>query len=169
MTSTKFDLFVVLEALDANDRSVYEQLASDPIILAEYEKALGYILPLWMIGSSSNESHAELIKRFDRDCNLVWYQIKDHPILRSKLLACCGLGRRVDHKFFKSSLPKYDNDIYRFLASLYPDIRRSEAETWIRTNEPKVFKKMVEDRGAQQDEVKELVKLYRKMRKALCP
>jgi len=169
VTSTKFDLFVILEALDANDFSVYEQLASDPTILAEYEKALGYILPLWMIGASSNEAHAELVKRFDRDCNSVWYRIKDHPALRSKLLACCGVGHRLNHKFFKSSLPKYDNDVYRFLASLYPDIRRGEAEMWIRMNDPKVFKRMIEDRGMQQDEAKELIKLYRKMRKALCP
>lgn len=165
MSSYKFDIFVALEFLDQNSFEVYEELSQDPQLRDQYEKALGWILPLWMIGASRDADHAELIKRFNRDCNNVWLGLKEHPSLRSKLLAGCGLGKRTNHKFFKAATPKYDNEVHRILRQLYPDMTLEEGELWIRKNEPKEFKELVEMMGVQ--DAKEVLKLYGKMRKAL--
>lgn len=168
MASYKFDLFVVLEYLDNNSFEVYEELSQDEVLLSEYEKALGWILPLWMLGSSRNSDHAALIENFNRNCNGVWLDLKDHPRLRSKLLATCGLGRKTNHKFFKAAAPKYDNEVYRILRRLYPDMLTEEGELWVRKNEPKQFEELVRMMGLQETDIKEVKKVYTKMRKALC-
>lgn len=166
MSNYKFDLFVVLDFLDQNSFEVYEELSKDEVLLAEYEKALGWILPLWMIGANRDDDHAALIGNFNRNCNNVWLDLKNHPRLRSKLLAGCGLGKRTNHKFFKAAAPKYDNEVYRILRQMYPDMTSEEGELWIRKNMPKEFKELVEMMGVQ--DPKEVLKTYGKMRKTLC-
>ena len=168
MPDYKFDIFVVLQELDQNNYRVYEELEGNPELLAEYCKALGWILPLWMIGASREDDHARLLMAFNEDCNRFWYKLKDHPKLQSKLLAGVGLGRRTNHKFFKASAPNYQNEVVRFIQELYPDARRKEIELWIRLNEPAQFKELAEEMGWQIADLKELLKTYTKMRKALC-
>jgi len=169
MSAYKFDLFVVLPELDQNNYNIHEELQENPTLLVEYEKALGWILPLWMIGSSRNDDSAEMLTRFNDSCNQLWYPLKDHPKLRSKLLAGVGLGRRTNHKFVKAAVGKYENEVIRFIREMYPDARQQEIELWIRMNEPAVLKELAELKGWQVADLKELTKVYKKMRKALCP
>lgn len=168
MAQYKFDLFVVLPELDLNNTRVYEELEGNPELQAEYAKALGWILPLWMVGASRKEDAERLLLRFNENCNRVWYPLKDHPKLRSKLLAGVGLGRQVNHKFVKAATASQENDIVRLVRVLYPDSTRKEVELWIRMNDGESFKELVEGMGYQPAEVKELLKTYMKMRKALC-
>lgn len=167
MSSYKFDIFVALEFLDQNSFEVYEELSKDENLRDQYEKALGWILPLWMIGASRDSDHAKLIERFNRDCNNVWLDLKAHPSLRSKLLAGCGLGRKTNHKFFKAAAPKYDNEIYRIIRQMYPDMTIDEGQLWVRKNTPSDFKELLEMMGTQSAESKTLATAYGKLRKAL--
>lgn len=168
MPGFKFDIFVVLQELDQNNYTVYEELEGNQELLAEYCKVLGWMLPLWMTGASRNDDHVKLLRAFNTDLNRVWYKVKGHPKLQSKLLAGIGLGRRTNHKFFKASPPNYQNEVVRFIQELYPDANRQEIELWIRMNEPATFKELAEELGWQVADLKELVKVYTKMRKALC-
>lgn len=120
-----------------------------------------------MIGASRDSDHAKLIERFNRDCNNVWLDLKAHPSLRSKLLAGCGLGRKTNHKFFKAAARKYDNEVFRILRQIYPDMTTEEGELWIRKNKPADFKEILEMMGTQPADAKPLVTAYGKMRKAL--
>ncbi len=165
MSSYKFDIFVALEFLDKNSFEVYQELSQDEQLRDQYEKSLGWILPLWMIGASRDADHAELIKRFNRDCNNVWLDLKDHPSLRSKLLAGCGLGRKTNHKFFKAATPKYDNEVFRVIRQVYPDMTLEEGELWIRKNQRADFKELTELLGIQDS--KEVTQKFVKMKKAL--
>ena len=59
-TEKKIDIFVILEALDLGDMTIYDQIAADPGALAEFHKEIGFMLPVWMTGSARDSDHAEL-------------------------------------------------------------------------------------------------------------
>ena len=85
--ASKLDIFAVLSYLDENNLGVYEALGEDAEMLAELERSVHWMLPQWMTGAISDESHAELVKNFNSLCNDGWFSLYGHPELQTKLLA----------------------------------------------------------------------------------
>lgn len=130
----KIDIFVILEALDLGDMTIYDQIAADPGALAEFQKEIGFILPIWMTGSARDSDHMDLITRFNKNCNRGWFDLAKHPRLQTKLLATVGPGRRLSHRFSKVKGVKKSAPLFDLLRRDHPDIRPSEVQLWARQN-----------------------------------
>jgi predicted PolB exonuclease-like 3'-5' exonuclease len=159
------DLFVVLGYLDQRNLGVHEALSEDPDILKELERSVGWLLPQWMTGASRDDVLEEIATKFDEHCNKRWFELSSNPKLQTKLLACCGTGNKVRHRFFKPKRATSASKMTEMLRHKYVDIREHEVALWCRRNSKADFKELAMALGYQPVEVKELVKAYDKLRK----
>lgn len=158
----KLDLFTVLEYLDKQNLGVYEELMADPELVAELEKSIGWLIQQWMTAAADNTEHMVLAMSFDEFCNTGWDQFS--PRLQSKLLACCGLGKKVKHKFYRPKTSKTSNDLINLLQLRYPDIRLEEVELWVRKTTIDDAIELGQLMGYQTDQVKSVEASYRMMK-----
>ena len=163
--AAKLDIFAVLSRLDSNDLEVYDTLRSEPEMLLELERNVSWMLPQWMTGASNDADHADLIDSFNIICNDGWYELYGHPELQTKLLACCGTGRRVRHKYHKPSKTLHLSKMMKLLEGKYEDIREEEVEMWVRRATKADMISFAESLGYQEKEVKELTKTFDTLRK----
>ena len=132
MAKSKLDIFAVLTYLDEGNLGVYEALRDDPEMLKELERNVTWMLPQWMTGATDDGVHARLLKDFNAVCNGSWFELYGHPELQTKLLACCGTGRKVRHKYFKPAKARNRRLMMELLSHKYVDIREEEVEMWVR-------------------------------------
>lgn len=163
--SAKLDIFSVLSFMDENNLGIHEALRDEGDMLKDLERNANWMLPQWMTGSTNPEAHAMLVDNFNTVCNEGWFDLYYHPELQVKLLACCGLGRRVKHKFFKPTKALQVSKMARFLEHKYVDIREDEVALWCRKNSKASLKRLAEAYGYLPDEVKELEKAFDALRK----
>ncbi len=163
--SAKLDIFAVLTYLDEGNLGVYEALREDPEMLKELEKNVTWMLPQWMTGAQSDPVHVELVENFNLMCNDRWFELYGHPELQAKLLACCGLGRKVRHKYFKPSKARNRRVMLDLLSHKYPDIREEEVELWVRQSSKAGARHLAESLGYQKKEVADVTKAFDALRK----
>lgn len=163
--SSKLDIFSVLNFLDQNNLDVHKALSEDPDMLKEFEQAVGWLLPQWMVSAINEEDHAQLIENFNSYCNIGWFSFRKHPELQAKLLGCCGLGKKTRHRFFKPKPALPITKIRELLEHKYEDIREEEIAIWCQYNKPADVKRLAEALGYQKDDVKEILKSFDKVRK----
>ena len=163
----KLDLFALLKTLDQRNFDVYQSVCEDEEIKKELDSLSGWMLPIWMTGTDSIIQAIKLTERFNDKANCVWDSLNEHPELRVKLMASCGLGEYTKHKFFKRTAAKYNSGVYKLLMISYPDIRREEVDMWVGNNDTNDLKQLATDSGYQAQEIKDLVKVFNKMKKEL--
>jgi hypothetical protein len=161
----KLDLFSVLSYLDENNLGVHEALREDPEMLSELERNISWMLPQWMTGATNDAAHANLVDSFNVICNDGWFELYGHPELQAKLLACCGTGRKVRHKYYKPSKTIHLGKMMKLLEGKYEDIREEEAEMWVRRSTKDSMIRFAEALGYQEKEVKDLTKTFDALRK----
>ena len=165
MAKSKLDIFSVLTYLDENNLGVYEALRDEPEMLTELERNVSWMLPQWMTGATNDADHAALVESFNVICNDNWFELYGHPELQTKLLACCGIGRKVRHKYYKPSKTVHLGRIMALLEDKYEDIREEEAEMWVRRSTKAGLIRFAESLGYQDKQVKELTKAFDVLRK----
>ena len=165
MAKSKLDIFAVLAYLDEGNLEVYSSLQEDPEMLRELERNVTWMLPQWMTGATSDPAHAHLVEAFNLICNDGWFELYGHPELQTKLLACCGTGRKVRHKYFKPPMAKSHSKMRALLSDKYEDIREEEVAMWVRRAEKSDVVALAESLGYQKTEVRELTKAFDALRK----
>lgn len=161
----KLDLFSVLSYLDENNLEVHSALREDPEMLTELERNVSWMLPQWMTGATNDADHANLIDSFNVICNDGWFELYGHQELQTKLLACCGTGRKVRHKYYKPSKTINLGKMMKLLEGKYEDIREEEVDMWVRRSTKASMIHFAESLGYQEKEVKELTKTFDALRK----
>ncbi len=161
----KLDLFSVLTFLDENNLEVYNALREDPEMLKELERNVSWMLPQWVTGATNDIDHADLVDSFNVICNDGWFELYGHPELQAKLLACCGTGRKVRHKYYKPAKAIHLSKMMKLLEGKYVDIREEEVEMWVRRSTKAGMQHFAESLGYQANEVKELTKTFDALRK----
>ena len=159
----KIDLFVILEALDLGDMSVYDDIAADPGALAEFRREIGYMLPIWMTGSARDLDHKKLVERFNAICNQRWFDLAKHPRLQAKLLAAVGLGTKTPHRFHKVKAASKNSAMLELLELQHPDIREHEVRLWARKNTWEQTQELAQMYGWQDDQIDDLKKNYKEV------
>lgn len=160
----ELDLFAVLRFLDQKNMELYSELKQDEDMLVEFNKMVGWLLPRWMAGSTSNADHRLLIKNFNEYVNVGWFTYSGHPELQAKLLACCGIGRPTKHKFTKPQGATSFQEIRSLLEIKYDDISDDEIVMWCRLNNENDLVEFAGRCGYQEKETKELKKIFVKAR-----
>lgn len=163
--AAKLDIFSVLSYLDENNLGVYNALREDSEMLTEFERNVSWMLPQWMTGATNDAVHAELIDNFNAICNDGWFELYGHPELQAKLLACCGTGRKVRHKYHKPRTTPHLSKMMKLLEGKYDDIREEEAEMWVHRTTKDDMIRFAESLGYQETEIKDLTKTFDALRK----
>jgi len=166
MAQNKLDIFSVLTYLDNNNLGVYNSLRDEPEMLTELQKAVTWMLPQWMTGATNESAHIELVAAFNAICNDNWFNLYGHPELQTKLLACCGTGRRVRHKYYKPAKTTNLSQITKLLEHKYEDICEEEVKLWVRKSTTDDMVQFAESCGYQNKEVKEFTKAFDELRKS---
>ncbi len=164
MAKYKLDLFSVLRMLDRRDLNVHKSLEDDPEALKELERAAGWMLPMWMTASRNERDHKRLLSEFEEKANGVWLSTAGHPILQLKLLAACGTGRGVNHKFYGKSATKYGDLVFNFLQDVVPDITVESMEKWVKRNTEEEAEELARQCGRQPKEVKDILVEFRRIK-----
>lgn len=155
----------LLEELDRRNFHLYEELEGDDDLKVEIDKALGYILPLWMSGAINDADHEEAILRFDEFCNPGWFQLREHPKVQMLLLAAAGRGRPMRHKFFGTRNAKSYSRITDLLRMVYPEMRKEDVKVWVLKHNEDEFAALLPRLGVQGGDVKDILKEYTAFRK----
>lgn len=154
----KIDIFAILKYMDEGNFRIYETISQDEEMLKEFETNLPWVIKQWMTGAVKNNDHRRLIENFDSLCNIGWFEFG--PELQTKLLACCGSGKSVKHKFYKVKANKSTNKILDLFRKRYPDIRQEQVSMWIRKHDTIDFEGLLDTLGIQKDERKVLTKEF---------
>lgn len=158
--SDKIDIFTVLEYLDTNHFELYEVVSGDPDILKTFEKDLGWIIPIWFSGATNAPNQKDQTLLFNEVCNQCWFELSKHPELRAKLLAACGLGKEIKHKFYKPKSLNQTGGFLSILRQVYPDIKPEEVELFVRTTDRDYFYDLCLALGNQDDHMISLMEEF---------
>ena len=159
MAKPRLDLFLILKHLDMQDFTVYDQLADDPELIKELDTQLGWLIPQWMTGGVTEQGHRAMIQKFDDTCNTVWGSLKNDPRMRAKLLAACGMGHPMKHKFTKPKGIKKNDPLYNMVLEVYPDARPEEVKLFLKGAGPEEVVDLCKSLGYQKDEIDKIEKL----------
>jgi hypothetical protein len=157
----------ILAEIDKRNFSLYDAIEEDEELLAEINKLLGFMLPVWMAGAINDQQHQEAILAFDEIANTGWYKLKDHPKLQMLLLCATGNGKPVRHKFMASGARKEYSKIHDVFLRRYPDIRKEDVKAWSRKHTSQDFENLLRGLGEQEKEIKEIVKEFVSFQKEL--
>ncbi len=158
MAKPQLDLFLVLKHLDSRDFTVYEQLSEDPEIRKELETQIGWLIPQWMTGGVTEAGHRAMVAEFNTKANSVWGVLGKHPELRTKLLAACGLGQPMKHRFIKPKGVKRKDPLFDMVLELYPDARQDEVALFLKETSRETVIDLCKSLGYQKDEIAQIEK-----------
>jgi hypothetical protein len=156
------NIHTILKHLDLNNFGVYKVIKPNQEERKELDRALSYILPVWMAGCTSNTDQFHLMKRFNKHVNHSWWELEKHPELRAKVLAAIGPGRMVKHDLHLRPHPQ-QTALTGFLSNRYPDIRKDEVFLWCMTNSEAILIEMCKDYGVQGEDQEKLLGEYRSL------
>jgi len=158
MAKPQIDLFLILRHLDSRDFTVHEQLSGDPEVLKEFETQIGWLIPQWMLGGVTEAGSRKMISEFNAKANQVWGALSKHPELRAKLLASCGLGQPMKHKFIRPKGIKKKDPLFDMVLELYPDARVDEVALFLKDTGREEILELCKSLGYQKDEVAQIEK-----------
>lgn len=161
--SEKVNLFFVIKELDKNNLRIYDSLETDEDVIKELDRLLAWILPQWMSASTNDQAEKFLTQRFSMFCNKTWFELKTHPKLQAKLLACCGPGGSIKHRFVKKHRYSSVPSLTELLELTYGDIREDEVFLWCRKNTPQQLRDFAKQHGYQKNEIDILLKEHKKV------
>jgi len=163
MAKSSVDIFALLQFLDEREMGIYEDFSEDADVLADLQKNIGWLIPQWMSASTNDSDHRKLVSTVNQ-ANLVWNKTYGKHELQTKLMASCGLGRSVRHKFYKAS-PSMQGltPMTELLKLHYPDISTEQVILWCNINNENDLQEMAEQCGYQQKEFNTLKEAHRKL------
>lgn len=165
MPKSSFDLFAVLKQLDKGNLTVYEDNCSTDDERKDFNKEVGWMLPQWMSSATNPKQQQELLVNVSRIAG-TFGSLNDHPQLRAQLLATCGTGQVVKHRFPKAKKSVGYAPLHKLLLLSYPDIRISEVELWCKSNNIKDVESIAGHHGLQGKELEPILKLFKKITEA---
>lgn len=157
----KLDMFkVVLPALDRGDKNFYENLTA--------EERNGYAALVLMRAMSSlgdqNPRVAYEVLMVNDLVNIGFWTLSKHPELQHLLLCLAGLGSKQYHPWLatkgKSSTTKL---IDALMMELNPGINDDELELLKTNHDAKSIKRLAQDAGKSDSEIKALVEDAKKL------
>jgi len=164
LTKSTIDIFALLSFLDENEMSIYQDFSEDKEVLADLVKNIGWLIPQWMSSSQNDRYHKQLLLKVNNQANVVWSGLSKSPELQTKLLASCGLGHSVSHKFYKPSGNANLSQILELLILQYPDITESQVVLWCKINDIDTLQQVAEQCGYQTKEIQPLMDSYQRLK-----
>ncbi len=161
-TKSTFNLFGTLRLLDSGSLSVYEDSCATDVERKDFDKEVGWMLPQWMSSTNNEKQQIKLIQNM----NLVagtWGSLNKHPQLRTQLLATCGTGKAVKHRFPKAKRGVGYGALHKLLLLSHPDIRLSEVEIWCKNNNIKEVEELAQIHGFQNKDLEPIIKVFKKI------
>lgn len=156
----KLDIF---QALDAIDRRNGDWFASQPE--AARKEFAPVVVTRWA-ATTENGPNADLMlwlvnERVNRDL----FDLHKHPELVFRLLASCGIGRPLRHKWLAAARPlSASNKALALLAEHHPSASEQELEMLLSLYSREDFANFVADLGGEQaSNAKEYMKAYDKL------
>lgn len=149
----KLDVFRVLKALDENDLDFYSTLNE-----VEQKEFSGWLTMRWASSSLTEPEHYLLM--INAIVNDSFSEFKDHPEMIWKLLAICGMGRSVRHKWIPPMKGKRKSRgaLAKCIAEIKPQYKADEVDLFLRINNEADIREVLENAGYEDKEIKELLK-----------
>jgi len=159
MAKPQIDLFLILKHLDLRDFTVYDQLSDDPEMLKEFETQVGWLIPQWMTGGVTESGHRGMIEKFDDTANELWGNLKTNPRMRAKLLAACGTGHPMKHRFTRPKGIKKVDPLTAMVLEIYPDAKPEETKLFLKGASPEEILDLCKSLGYQKEDLTKIEKL----------
>jgi hypothetical protein len=160
MADRKLELSPLLRAIDKRDSDWLSKQPDDarkefsPVVIQRFVATVDdgpeSAVMLWMVNERVN------VHLFD---------LHKHPDLTYRLLASCGLGVLLNHKWLAGPKRKaLSNKAYEFLEAHYPDASDSQLEFVMSQHTKKSFSVFLSDCGVQPGDAKDILKAYDKIK-----
>jgi len=142
----------MLRAIDCNDKQFYDTLSD-----AQKKQFSPWLAMRYASNSSKNTEHYLLMVN-DLVNNGFMILNKNHPALQWKLLALCGIGKRMPHEFIPPPrMQKGNNKIQNFLSELYPELKSDDLAVIEKVHTLSELKQMFSDAGYNDKEIKQRI------------
>lgn len=151
----KLDIFELLRAVDRRDGDWYAKQPAD--VRKEF-------VPLtaqrWVATVEDGKAAPLLLVMVNDYVNVHLFELQHHPELVYRLLALCGAGKRLSHKWFSGTKRKTTNKAFELLAHHHPEASDRELELLMSLHTKESFTQFVGECGLQADAAKEVIKHY---------
>jgi len=151
----KLDMFgKVLPALDRRDRNFYNNLTDEE---KKGYSALVLMRAMSSLGDQNPHAEYELLAVNDI-VNIGFWSLSKHTELQHLLLCTAGLGSKQYHPWIsaKGKVTK-TNLIDQFFMEMNPGMNEQELELMRSQHDPKSIKRLAQDAGKSDSEIKRLV------------
>jgi uncharacterized protein YdcH (DUF465 family) len=158
----KLELKDELYAMDTKNKNFYNNLTDEQKKLFS-----AYVMMRWMSLAPDQEGlhdyHITAVNEFVNDG--FWLLSKD-PEFQYLLLSVCGTGSKQYHQWIPHAKSKTSNKsaLNTFLMETFPGMNNLETQILLQTTSKEDFKDFLKMHGKADDEIKELVKQFEKIK-----
>lgn len=157
------DIFKTLSAIDKRDYNFYANLSDE-----EKKGFAPIVVSRWLSAVEGNEDvNAFYLMMVNENVNKNFWDstISKHPELQYKMMAACGIGKSVKHKWIKGYGRKSAKSKFmELLSSFYPSASVKELEYLISINSIEQLTQLVNDAGLQDEDIKKMVKEIKELK-----
>jgi hypothetical protein len=152
----KLDIFETLTALDRRDFSYLERLDEDA------RKGFTPVVALrWLSAIGDGPEQDLMLPLVNEIANVNFFDLFDHPELQYKLMAACGLGRKLRHQWIGMAKQQSAPDkLYACLAKFWPDANNTEMKIILSQFTRDTFEEFLLEGGCETNEVPTILASY---------
>ena len=140
-----------LHALDFCNKDFYENLSED-------DKEKIQFWPLMRLLSASNNDADHYLLIVNDLVNDNFNSLKNHPILKWKLLAICGTNKKQYHYWIKPPRGVVKNKLEEEFTILFPYLKYDDIELLLKINTKKEIEQFFKDNGYDDKTIVKLLK-----------
>lgn len=147
----KLPLDKTLGAIDKRDMNYYSNLSDDD------KKAFEPWLMMRYVSSEDSGYGEHFLLMVNGIVNSDFTLLSKHPELQWKLLALCGIGKKLFHSWIGVPKKNKINKTQKFLLEAYPNANSDELMMLEKMNTKKDLKLLAKDMGYDNTQIKQLL------------
>jgi hypothetical protein len=154
-TERKLDIFKLLNAVDTRNGDWLSEQSED--VRKEFAPP---VIMRWVATVTDSRAAIYMLWMVNEQVNVHLFALHQHPDLVYRLLASCGMGRKLSHQWLAGNKRKVNNKAFALLAQHHPEANERELELLMGLHTAETFRQFVDDCGVQANEAKEMLKAY---------
>jgi hypothetical protein len=156
----KLDLGKTLAAFDYRNRDYYNKLTDE-----EKKGYFPFVLMRFMSSAPDQGGlHEYHLQAVNDIINQDFWYLSDYPDLQHQLFCLLGIGKKQYHNWIAGAKKAPKNKITDIVKRMYPGANKQEMSMFLKMHDKQSFKELLQDQGIQDDEIKELLDNFAKIR-----
>lgn len=146
-TDKKLDIFVELENADLRNGNFYSEL--EPDLQKQFSPL---VMMRWFSSTTDSSPYVDyMVQMTNEFVNVDFWSLQKHPELQWRLMAVCGVGKKLRHNWIPMVKKRKLSKLGSFFSEWYPSANNMEIELLIQRTTRDDFEQFVKDTGASDE------------------